>query len=83
MLSDNAFKNRLEVYNFNNELTVSFSDYNNILSNQAKIILYCNRLYIKYCNNNKFKRNKKFIINQFLELTTKKNQNKINFDDES
>jgi hypothetical protein len=83
MLSDNAFKNRLEVYNFNNELTVSFSDYNSILSNQAKIILYCNRLYIKYCNNNKFKRNKKFIINQFLELTTKKNQNKINFDDES
>jgi hypothetical protein len=78
MLNDIAFKNRLEVYDFNSELIISSNEYNNILIDEAKIILYCNRLYIKYCNNNKFSRNKSFIINDFLTFSSRK-PNSINF----
>jgi hypothetical protein len=72
LINENIFKNNLEIYNFNTTIDLSSIKSKYSVENDSKIILYCNRLYIKHCNSNKYKRNKTIIIKNFLNSIRQK-----------
>jgi len=56
LLTDIAFKNRLNVYNFDNEFQIDEKEMLKIKNEEAQIIIYCNRLFLE--NKNKGKENR-------------------------
>ena len=66
MLEDKAFKNRFDIYNFTQEINLNKKDIIKIKQEEAKIIIHCNKLYLKFKNKNKNKNKKKNSVTKLL-----------------
>lgn len=65
MLKDAAFKNRLDVYTFSQELDISEEDILKIKQEEPKIIIHCNKLFFKDVK--KIRALRKIFLNKLIE----------------
>lgn len=70
MLEDLAFKNRLDIYDFKQELNLNEKEIIQIKKEEPKIIIYCNKLFLKQKNYNKKKRINKLEKQEIIKKLT-------------